>query len=88
MAECFMCSDDGNRNRVVTVSVWDDRKEPIDVPTTCPRCHGTGRITDGFTRNEVIKTGRRKQPEPTREAVCICNYKKDGPLGHPQCPAR
>lgn len=86
MDECFMCSDDGHGNRVVTVSVWDDRKDPIDVPTTCPRCHGSGRITDGFTKNEVIKVGSGKQPE--RESVCICNFTKDGPLGHPQCPAR
>lgn len=82
MSLCYMCSGE----RVVPVPVWEDRKDPIEVDTTCPRCGGSGEVTDGFTANRVIEVGPSKQP--VEEAGCICNYTHDGAEGHPGCPAR
>lgn len=80
--ECYICQG----TRVIPVSSWKG-DDVITLEATCVRCQGNGVITDGLNLDHVIDVlaPSRQLAFPTR--VCICDFERDGPEGHPNCPA-
>lgn len=78
---CYECGG----TKQITVSAWSDVADDyINIPSTCVCCRGTGYITDGATKWESMQF----TPSWINGPECICVHPIDGPMGHPQCPAR
>ena len=79
--QCYICTGE----KRIPVSHWMG-DEVMEMSATCPRCQGSGTITDGFDLNAVLAM----PAEPLRafEQVCICDFRRHGPMGDPRCPAR
>lgn len=79
-SKCYIC----NGRKVIAVSIRDDDGDETFEDRTCVRCGGKGVLTDGFGLEQIPEVREPLWPSQT----CICEYERDGPMGHPKCPAR
>lgn len=79
--QCYLCEGE----QEITVSEWHG-KEEIMTRRTCVRCWGAGVLTEGTNLDRLLFANASAPITPS--PPCICNYHRDGPLGHPRCPAR
>lgn len=79
--QCYLCQGE----QEITVSVWHGKDEVLE-SRTCVRCWGSGELTEGKNLDQLFALNASAPIRPS--PPCICDFKRDGPEGHPRCPAR
>lgn len=79
--QCYLCQGE----KELTVSVWHGKDEVLE-KRTCVRCWGEGVLSDGANLDQLFVRNALAPMKPS--PPCICDYKRDGPMGNPKCPAQ